>query len=155
VQLADALVSRSRDRYTERQVQQQIILDVRQVLTSIDLANASIESATLTRDLAQKNVEAEQQKYELGTITAFEVLDSQNAPRDRGEFAAECVRGISGGLCQLSAGHVDAARRVGYRTGDAEGKLEVGRQNVRFRGKPRDRPSKTGHSELHSLFNLP
>jgi outer membrane protein TolC len=77
VQLADALVSRSRDRYTERQVQQQIILDVRQVLTSIDLANASIESATLTRDLAQKNVEAEQQKYELGTITAFEVLDSQ------------------------------------------------------------------------------
>jgi outer membrane protein len=76
-QLADALVSRSRDRYTERQVQQQIILDVRQALTSIDLANASIESATLTRDLAQKNVEAEQQKYELGTITAFEVLDSQ------------------------------------------------------------------------------
>jgi outer membrane protein len=76
-QLADALVSRSRDRYTERQVQQQIIQDVRQALTSIDLANASIESATRTRDLAQKNVEAEQQKYELGTITAFEVLDSQ------------------------------------------------------------------------------
>jgi outer membrane protein len=76
-QLTDALVSRSRDRYTERQVQQQIILDVRQALTSIDLANASIDSATRTRDLAQKNVEAEQQKYELGTITAFEVLDSQ------------------------------------------------------------------------------
>jgi outer membrane protein TolC len=76
-QLADALVSRSRDRYTERQVQQQIIQDVRQALISIDVANASIESATRTRDLAQKNVEAEQQKYELGTITAFEVLDSQ------------------------------------------------------------------------------
>ena len=41
------------------------------------MANASIESATRTRDLAQKNVEAEQQKYELGTITAFELLDSQ------------------------------------------------------------------------------
>ena len=38
---------------------------------------ATIESATQARDLAQKNVEAEQQKYELGTITAFEVLDSQ------------------------------------------------------------------------------
>jgi outer membrane protein TolC len=76
-QLADALVSRTRDRYTERQVQQQIVQDVRQALTSIDLANASIQSATLARDLAQKNVEAEQQKYELGTITAFEVLDSQ------------------------------------------------------------------------------
>jgi outer membrane protein TolC len=76
-QLADALVSRTRDHYTERQVEQQIIQDVRQALTSIDLANASIQSATLTRDLAQKNVDAEQQKYELGTITAFEVLDSQ------------------------------------------------------------------------------
>ena len=30
------------------------------------------------RDLAQKNVEAEQQKYELGGVTAFEVLDAQS-----------------------------------------------------------------------------
>jgi outer membrane protein TolC len=76
-QLADALVSKTRDRYTERQVQQQIVLDVRQAITSLNLANASIENARLARDFAQKNVDAEQQKYELGTITAFEVLDSQ------------------------------------------------------------------------------
>jgi outer membrane protein TolC len=76
-QLADALVARTRDRYTERQVQQQVAQDVRQAITSIELANATIESARLARDFAQKNVEAEQQKYELGTITAFEVLDSQ------------------------------------------------------------------------------
>ena len=44
---------------------------------SLELANASIEAAVLARDLAQKNVDAEQQKYELGSITAFEVLDSQ------------------------------------------------------------------------------
>jgi outer membrane protein len=77
-QLADALVNRTRDRYNERQTEQLIAQDVRQAITSIDLANASIESAKLARDLAQKNVEAEQQKYELGTITAFEVLDSQS-----------------------------------------------------------------------------
>ena len=77
-QLADALVNRTRDRYTERQTEQLIAQDVRQAITSIDLANASIDSAKLARDLAQKNVEAEQQKYELGTITAFEVLDSQS-----------------------------------------------------------------------------
>jgi outer membrane protein TolC len=77
-QLADALVSRTRDQYTERQVRQQITLDVRQALTSLALANATIESAMLARDFAQKNVDAEQQKYELGTITAFEVLDSQS-----------------------------------------------------------------------------
>ncbi len=75
--LADSLVSKARDQYQKRQTQQQIILDVRQAIDGIELANASIGAATVTRDLARKNVEAEQQKYELGTITAFEVLDSQ------------------------------------------------------------------------------
>ena len=77
-QLADALVSKTRERYTERQIEQQIIQDVRLALNAIDLANATIESASLARDLAKKNVDAEQQKYELGTITAFEMLDSQS-----------------------------------------------------------------------------
>jgi outer membrane protein TolC len=75
--LADSLVSKARDEYQKRQMEQQIILDVRQALNSIELAEASIVAAVKTRDLARKNVEAEQQKYELGTITAFEVLDSQ------------------------------------------------------------------------------
>jgi outer membrane protein len=48
-----------------------------QAIHGIELADASIGAAARTRDLAQKNVEAEQHKYELGTITAFEVLDSQ------------------------------------------------------------------------------
>ena len=77
-QLAEALVARTRDRYTQRQMQEQIAQDVRQAITAINLAGATIQSAKLARDLAQKNVEAEQQKYELGTITAFEMLDSQS-----------------------------------------------------------------------------
>jgi outer membrane protein len=77
-QLADSLVNRTRDRYAERQLQQQITQDVRLALNSIELANATIEAAIRARDLAQKNVDAEQQKYELGSVTAFEVLDSQN-----------------------------------------------------------------------------
>jgi outer membrane protein TolC len=75
--LANSLVSKARDQYQIRQTEQQIILDVRQAINSIELADASIGVAVRTRDLAQKNAKAEQQKYELGTITAFEVLDSQ------------------------------------------------------------------------------
>ncbi len=75
--LADSLVSRARDRYQKRLTQQQIIFDVRQALDSIELSDASISAAITARDLAQKNVEAEQQKYVLGSITAFELLDSQ------------------------------------------------------------------------------
>ena len=76
--LADSLVGRARDRYQKRQTQQQIVFDVRQAIDSIELADASISAAITARDLAQKNVEAEQQKYVLGSITAFELLDSQS-----------------------------------------------------------------------------
>jgi outer membrane protein TolC len=76
--LADSLVGRAKDRYQQRQVKEQIVLDVRQALTSIELANASIEAAIHARDLARLNVQAEQQKYQLGSITSFEVLDSQS-----------------------------------------------------------------------------
>jgi outer membrane protein len=75
--LADALVSRARDRYTERQLEQQVIQDVKLAMSQIQSSAAQIEAAKTARDLAQKNVEAEQQKYELGGVTAFEVLDAQ------------------------------------------------------------------------------
>ncbi len=76
--LADALVNRTRDRYRQRQVKEQIILDVRQATHSIELADATIEAAIRARDLARQNVDAEQQKYQLGSITAFELLDAQS-----------------------------------------------------------------------------
>jgi outer membrane protein TolC len=75
--LADSLVDRARDEYRKRQTQQQITLDVRQAINAVELADALIGTATQARDLAQKNVAAEQQKYELGSSTAFELLDSQ------------------------------------------------------------------------------
>ena len=76
-QLAQVLVNKARDQYSERQVQEQIVQDVHSALNSIDLANATVDAAIAARDLARKNVDAEQQKYELGTIQAFELLDSQ------------------------------------------------------------------------------
>lgn len=76
--LADSLVQKARDEYRKRQTQQEITLDVRQAMDSIALADASIAAAVEARDLARKNVQAEQQKYELGSVTAFELLDSQS-----------------------------------------------------------------------------
>lgn len=75
--LADALVNKARDAYSQRLIEQQITLDIRQAINSIDLADASIGAATQARDLARQNVQAENQKYELGSITAFELLDAQ------------------------------------------------------------------------------
>jgi outer membrane protein TolC len=75
--LADALVSRARDNYTIRQIQQQIILEVKTAANELELAREAVKAALSARDLAQQNADAEQQKYELGTITAFELLGAQ------------------------------------------------------------------------------
>ena len=76
--LSNALVNKARDRYAERQQQQQIIQDVKQSLDSLDLAKAAIAAAANARELSAKNVDAEQQKYELGGTTVFELLQAQN-----------------------------------------------------------------------------
>jgi outer membrane protein TolC len=99
--LADALVSRARDRYQERQLEQQIIQEVKRATNQIDMSMAQIEAAKVARDLAQKNVEAEQQKYELGGVTAFEVLDAQSR-----------LANVEGSLLQAYTGYRQAL--VGY-----------------------------------------
>jgi outer membrane protein len=76
--LADALVNRTRDRYTIRQIEQQIVLEVKTATNEFELARESVNAAMIARDLSRKNVDAEQQKYEVGTITAFELLDAQS-----------------------------------------------------------------------------
>jgi outer membrane protein len=75
--LSDSLVNRVRDRYTKRQIEQQIILDVKNATSQLELAQASVEAARTSQDFAMQNVDAEQQKYTLGTVTAFELLTAQ------------------------------------------------------------------------------
>jgi len=76
--LADALVNKARDQYQQRQLEQQIVQDVKSAANQLEMGQAQIEAARTARDLAQKNVDAQQQKYEIGGITAFELLDAQN-----------------------------------------------------------------------------
>ncbi|HZU28328.1 MAG TPA: TolC family protein [Bryobacteraceae bacterium] len=75
--LSTALVNKARDRYTQRSLRQTVIQQVRQSMNNLELARASIDAGTTARDLAIKNVQAEQQKYELGGTTVFELLQAQ------------------------------------------------------------------------------
>jgi len=76
--LSSALVNKARDRYTERQLKQTVIQQVKQSIDSLELAKASIEAGPTARDLAIRNVQAEEQKYELGGTTVFELLQAQS-----------------------------------------------------------------------------
>jgi outer membrane protein TolC len=54
--LADALVSRAHHRYQRRQIEQQIIQEVKLALNQLDMAKAQIDAAKIARDLARMNV---------------------------------------------------------------------------------------------------
>jgi outer membrane protein len=76
--LGSALVTSRRNLYLERQLNQAITLEVANAIHQLEQVKLSMASARVAVDLAQKNLEAEQRKYELGTETIFFVLDAQN-----------------------------------------------------------------------------
>lgn len=76
--LADAMVNKKIDAYRVRSLEQQIRLEVLNAINQAENSKASVELAKIARDLAQKRVEADQKRYELGTIPIFFVLASQN-----------------------------------------------------------------------------
>src|SRR5262249_13678881 len=56
---------------------QQIALEVRNALTQVEMNRARIETAKTTHELAQQKMEAEQEKFNLGTSTLRFVLEEQ------------------------------------------------------------------------------
>ena len=56
---------------------QEIALEVRNALTQAEMNRARIETAQITRELADQKLEAEQTKFNLGTSTLRFVLEEQ------------------------------------------------------------------------------
>lgn len=67
-------------RTTETRVkalEQQIILDIRNALTQVEMNKARIENAQLSRSLAEEQLKAEQRRFDLGASTVRFVLEEQ------------------------------------------------------------------------------
>lgn len=75
--LSDALVQKKIDAYRQRSTEETIRLQVLTALHLLDSSREGIRIATIARDLAQKRVDADQKRYELGATTLFFVLTSQ------------------------------------------------------------------------------
>jgi outer membrane protein len=75
--LGRALVAKRTDLYGLRKQQQTVALDVLNAVHQLEEAKLSMAAARIARDLAQKNLEAEQRKHELGAETIFFVLEAQ------------------------------------------------------------------------------
>jgi HAE1 family hydrophobic/amphiphilic exporter-1 len=76
--LGTALVSKRRNLYQMRSLQQTISSQVKNAVHDLELAELVITAAQDSRELAAKNLAAEERKYQLGAETIFFVLDAQN-----------------------------------------------------------------------------
>ena len=77
--MADAIVRRKQDTLTLRTTQQGIRLDILNGITNVESSKQSVKLAKIARDFAQKALDAENKKYELGTELSQNVLLAQNA----------------------------------------------------------------------------
>lgn len=75
--LGAAMVAQKRSLFTQRQREQAISLEARNAVHQLEQAKLSMAASKIALDLARKNLEAEQRKYELGAQTIFFVLDAQ------------------------------------------------------------------------------
>jgi outer membrane protein len=105
-ELGNALVSRRSDLYGERQLREQVTLDVSNAVHQLEQAKLSIAAGKQAVDLAQKSMAAEQRKYELGQGTIFFVLEAQT------ELAA-----AQQSLLQAEVGYQLAVAGVDHATG--------------------------------------
>src|SRR5579862_7745083 len=76
-EMGNALVSRRSDLYSERQLREQVMLDVSNAVHQLEQAKLSIAAGKEALDLAKKTLAAEQRKYDLGSETIFYVLEAQ------------------------------------------------------------------------------
>jgi outer membrane protein len=76
-EMGTALVGRRNDLYSQRQVREQVTLDVSNAVHQLEQAKLSIVAGKEALDLAKKTMAAEQRKYELGSGTIFLVLEAQ------------------------------------------------------------------------------
>ena len=105
-EMGSALVSRRSDLYGERQLREQVMLDVSNAVHQLEQAKLSIAAGKEAVDLAQKSMAAEQRKYELGQGTIFLVLEAQT------ELAA-----AEQSLLQAEVGYQVAVAGVDHATG--------------------------------------
>lgn len=106
-ELGNALVSRRSDLYSQRQLQEQIALDVQNAVHQLEQAKLTIVAGKEALDLAKKNMSAEQRKYELGSGTIFLVLEAQTE-----------VATAEQSLLQAEVGYQLALASVDHATGE-------------------------------------
>lgn len=75
--LADAVVNKRLNALRERNIEQQLRQEVLNAITQVESSREGVKLARIALDFAQKRVEADQKRYDLGVIQIFFLLSAQ------------------------------------------------------------------------------
>jgi outer membrane protein TolC len=75
--LADAVVNKRLNTLRERSLEQQVRQEVLNAITLVESSREGVKLAQIALDFAQKRVEADQKRYDLGVINIFFLLSAQ------------------------------------------------------------------------------
>lgn len=112
--MGDALASQRADLYSDRLLHEQITLNVTNAVNSLEGSEQSMEAAKVALDLAQKTLQADQHKYELGAETVFFVLEAQTELTQAQET-----------MVQTQVNYQVAAAQVDHDTGNLLARYDV------------------------------
>jgi outer membrane protein len=106
-EMGTALAGRRNDLYSQRQIREQVTLDVSNAGHQLKQTKLSIVAGKEALDMAKKTMAAEQRKYELGPGTIFLVLEAQTEVATAEEV-----------LLQTEVGYQLALAAVDHATGE-------------------------------------
>jgi outer membrane protein len=109
--MGNALVNQRRTMYQRRLREQTITLEARNAVHQLEQAKLTVAAGKLARDLAQKQLQAEQRKYELGAETIFFVLDAQNQLSQAEQSLVQAQIGYQRALATLDRVSGDLLKR--------------------------------------------
>jgi outer membrane protein TolC len=75
--MSDAVLNKRLDVLRARSLEQNIRQDTLTAISQVESSKAGVRLAIVARDLAQKQLDAQQKRYDLGTTVIFFVLDAQ------------------------------------------------------------------------------
>jgi len=121
-----AKASAARSEISQRQAltqyeqrRQQVTYDVRQQVRNIQNLVEQVTNATLSRDLADRQLQAEQRKFEVGTSTNFNVLQFQNQFSSAQLNEVQAIINLQTAIAQLELTKGTLLQYFGVRLGDA------------------------------------
>ena len=101
------------------QRQQQLTYDVRSQVRNVQNLAQQVQTSTLSRELAERQLDAEQRKFEVGTSTNFQVLTFQNDFAQAQLSELQAIISLQQAIAQLELTKGTILQTFGVQLGDA------------------------------------